>query len=47
MNFKYRDIEMAVVRDPKDHNRTALIATINVEQNKRQANKAQTSQDDM
>ncbi|KAJ5014209.1 hypothetical protein K4K57_001822 [Colletotrichum sp. SAR 10_99] len=47
MNFKYRDIEMAVVRDPEDHNRTALIATINVEQNKRQANKAQTSQDDI
>ncbi|KAK1657565.1 hypothetical protein BDP55DRAFT_623481 [Colletotrichum godetiae] len=47
MNFKYRDIEMAVVRDPEDHERTALTATINVEQNKRQANKAQTSQDDI
>ncbi|KXH65143.1 hypothetical protein CSAL01_10464 [Colletotrichum salicis] len=44
-NFKYRDIEMAVVRDPEDHKRTALTATINVELNKRQANIAQTSQE--
>ncbi|KAK2737261.1 hypothetical protein CKAH01_18851 [Colletotrichum kahawae] len=35
MNFKYRNIEIAVVRDPKDHKQTALAATINVEQNKR------------
>ncbi|KAK2758920.1 hypothetical protein CKAH01_16748 [Colletotrichum kahawae] len=35
MNFKYRDIEIAVVRDPEDYKQTALAATINVKQNKR------------
>ncbi|GKT94480.1 hypothetical protein Ct61P_12330 [Colletotrichum tofieldiae] len=45
MEFCYQNVEVAVVRDPENHERTTLIAEITVQQNKRPSKRAQKSQD--
>ena len=47
LGMPYRDVELAVVRDPESRDRTRLVATFTVKRNKRRAKVVKKSQDDV
>lgn len=46
MDMPYRQVSLAVVRDPVHHQKTKLIATITVHHNKRIEHVARSAQDE-
>ncbi|KAK7408680.1 hypothetical protein QQX98_009148 [Neonectria punicea] len=47
MEMKYRQVSFAIVRDLNNRSETKLVATVSIEQNKRDQNKARTAQNEL